>query len=320
MGPPAVRPRAGTAPPGPSRPGRKRGSGSGLFTRSAPAWLPEMSDLACIDLGVQAPEIEAPEAGSSLLAYYHQSDPAQDSSEVPTRCPHRLGFYMLNEVSGQSYPQRCGRVTCTYCVHYLALHRSAAIAYSRPQRAILLTRVGRSWPEGQRRILNTRRNLRRMGVDPGEQVAHLEWDPSGDGYLHAHLWQHGERPIPVRKLSAAAEDAGCGFFARINRVRSVVGVSQYGLKGVAEMGYGLKGVEDLAAFLDANGGRLTHQTRGFFRSERGGTLSVRGAEDRAVAMYTGRTERIGSWRVVSESYLEALSVRAQSALEARSKK
>jgi predicted RNA polymerase sigma factor len=104
-----------------------------------------------------------------------------------------------------------------------------------------------------------------------------------------------------------------GPIVRINKVRSVVGVSRYGLKGVAAMGYGLKGVTQLDAYLELNGGWLTHQSRGFFRSDAGRTLSVRGAEQRAVELFTGNPERHGSWQVVTETWLasrRAVSVRA----------
>jgi hypothetical protein len=258
----------------------------------------------------EAPDRTPDDLGSPLLAYYHQSDPNDHVPIERATCPNRSGFWMLNLLTGATFPARCDRVTCTYCAHHMALRRAAAIALARPGRAILLTDVGDTWPDTGRVLLNTRRNLRRMGIDPGEWVAHVEVNPAGTG-RHVHAWQHGPDKIPVRSLSLAAERAGAGGFARISRVRSVTGASAYGLKGVAEMGYGLKGTEDLRVYLDANGGRLTHQTRGFFRAPSGKPLSVRGAEDRAVELYTGKSERLGKWEVVSASYLAALSSRTR---------
>jgi hypothetical protein len=151
-----------------------------------------------------------------------------------------------------------------------------------PERALTLTLVApqgdpNPWATAQRNIAVIRRNLGRLGVDPGEWVTHIEPNPKGTGF-HAHIWQHGSR-IPKQLLSEAADRAGTGW-TRIERIRATASASRYGLKG---LGYGLKGTTDSPAeYLRVNGGRLTHQSRGFFRG-----LPVREAERRAIEDRTG---------------------------------
>jgi hypothetical protein len=134
--------------------------------------------------------------------------------ETSTGCPTMAGWWLFNELTGEALPARCRRVTCTYCAHWLALRRAAAIAYSRPERAILLTRIGSDWQTTRRRYRRVREYVGRAGIDPGSWCLHVEDDPNGDGDRHGHVWQHGG-PIPQRLLSSAAERAGCGPIARI---------------------------------------------------------------------------------------------------------
>jgi hypothetical protein len=116
--------------------------------------------------------------------------------------------------------------------------------------------------------------LARMGVDPGEWVIHVEPNPKETGF-HGHAWHRGDF-IPKAALQAASHAAGAGW-TRIEAIRTAKGASAYGLKG---LGYGLKGTTDgsAAEYLRVNGGRLTHQSRGFF-----GGLPVREAERQAVS-------------------------------------
>lgn len=77
-----------------------------------------------------------------------------------------------------------------------------------------------------------------------------------------------------------------------------MGGEGYALKGI---GYGLKGTEATAAaaaFLAANGGRLTHSSRGFFPG------GVRAAEARGVARARGSGE-VREWQLVRVTDLAA---------------
>jgi hypothetical protein len=170
-----------------------------------------------------------------------------------------------------------------------AWRRAAAIAWAEPERSITLTLLADEgdpdpWQTCRRRTWLTRRGIQRLGYDPGEWVVHIEPNPRETGF-HGHLWHHGPR-IPKEVLQSAAHSAGAGW-SRIEKIRTQKGVAAYGLKG---LGYGLKGTEDSAPeYLRLNGGRLTHQSRGFFRG-----LSVREAERQAFSSKDGDRDE---WQV-----------------------
>ena len=239
------------------------------------------------------------------LAYYHQSStPEEHEEEALKRCPNRLGLAMLDYVSAEWKPARCRLLKCPYCVGVQAFVRSAAIALAVPKRAIRLSLVADAgeadpWPVARLRINRTREFYQRLtGHSLGEMCSHVEMNPSSTGF-HAHVWQHGSRRVDMGALDEAAQRAGGGF-AKVETVRSVAGASTYGLKGVGGMSYGLKETgSDPAEYLRLNGGRLTHQTRGFFRSVDGSTLAVRAAERAALTAMFGKREE-GRWGLVTE--------------------
>lgn len=205
------------------------------------------------------------------------------------------GQWLENVDTGEVQPARCKSNKCGYCLRLNALRRAAAIAYSRPQRAVLLTLVGESWDEVHARMRLLFQALKRFGVDLGEWCWHVEPNPEGTGH-HVHAWQHGAAKIPQDLLSEAALRAGMGGVTFINKVRSEMGSGQYGLKGVIAAGYGLKGVEEQASvYLSENGGRLSHSTRGFFRDTTGEPIPVRHAERRAFGEGTGTWRLLAKW-------------------------
>lgn len=92
----------------------------------------------------------------------------------------------------------------------------------------------------------------------------IENNPKGTG-LHVHAWQRGSY-IPQKSLSRLAAAEGMGVVADI---RFVAGVGQRGASySVKSAGYTLKAAAsgELTAqeWIALNGGRLTHQSRGFF--------------------------------------------------------
>jgi hypothetical protein len=126
-----------------------------------------------------------------------------------------------------------------------------------------------------------------------EWVWHVEPNPAGTGH-HVHAWEHGAF-VPQARLSDLAASVGMGPFARISKIRSSLGAGRYGLKGLT---YGLKGVQaedEGVSYLRANGSRLTHQSRGFFRGPSGARLSVKAA-DRAAR--TSDAEGGSRWALV----------------------
>jgi hypothetical protein len=243
--------------------------------------------------------------GTGLALYHQTSTNFEGENGALTRCPHKVGLAMLDYESGAWYPARCGRLTCPYCVKVQAFVRAAAIALAAPQRAIRLSLVADAddpdpWVTARRRINRTREWYKReTGHDLGEWLTQVERNPKATGY-HAHAWQHGPSKVDKDALDVAAHRSGAGW-TNVQRVKSNVGASFYGLKGVGGMGYGLKEAQgDPVEHLRLNGGRLTHQSRGFFRSEDGSTLAVRAAERLALEKMSGGRAR-GRWGIVTES-------------------
>lgn len=232
--------------------------------------------------------------------------PEEGSEEAARdRCPNRLGLAMLDYESGVWVPARCTRLACEYCVRVQASVRAAAIWLARPQRAITVTLVADAgdedpWPTARARMNRLRRNYGRLvGSDLGEWVYDVERNPRGTGF-HAHAWQHGPAKVDRHALDEASERAGAGM-CKVETVRNRGAAAKYGLKGVGGMGYGLKGADaDPLEHLWLNGGRLTHQSRGFYRSEDGSTLAVRAAERLALKALYGEREA-GRWGLVTES-------------------
>jgi hypothetical protein len=204
-----------------------------------------------------------------------------------------LAWGFLNVDTGQIVPARCRRNACGFCVTRNAYTRAKAIAFVRPERAILLTQVGEDFQIVRGRLKRLKYVLQKEIGKEFEWLYHVEPNPAGTGH-HGHLWQRGAY-IAQRTLSAAAQTVGMGGFARINKIKSVSDASSYGLKG---LGYGLKGVhatESRSAYLVANGRRLTHQSRGFFVDSDGERIGVRDAERLA----TRGGEGAGQWQLIA---------------------
>lgn len=248
---------------------------------------------------------------------YHQSSTnpeTADEARSGLGCPSRRGMVFLNLTTGQVVPARCGKLSCAYCAKRNAYRRSLAIALAKPERALTLTLVADAdeqdpWTVARRRVNRTREWLKRMDVNPGEWVTHVEPNPQGTGF-HAHIWQHGSY-IAKDALQEAGHHAGTGW-TRVDRVRQTASAASYGLKGMA---YGLKGVtgqQDASTleYLRVNGGRLTHQSRAFFRGPKGETLPVRQAEFAALRANGSITGGEGTWTIMTESGARSfLSVR-----------
>lgn len=244
----------------------------------------------------------SPEGAAPGLALYHQTSEPESAREG---CPNRVGMVLLDYESGVWRPARCGRLACPYCVAVEALLRAGAIWLARPRRAIRVSLVADAgdpdpWPTARRRMNRTREEYRRRTRRSlGDWCYSVEPNPRGTGF-HAHAWQHGPDKVDMAALDVAAQAAGAGF-CKVETVRNVGQASRYGLKGLGGAGYGLKGTDgDPAEYLRVNGGRLTHQSRGFFRSEDGATLPVRQAESAALAALYGEREP-GRWGLVTEA-------------------
>jgi hypothetical protein len=252
------------------------------------------------------------EAVAPGLAYRYQTSQeiegqksaSEDQGDGLDACPNRAGLVYLDYVSGEVRPARCRRLACPFCVRVQARVRAAAIWLAKPRRAVRVSLVAEAsdpepWPVARYRMNKIREHYERLVGDLGEWTYSVEANPEGTGF-HAHAWQHGTTKIDMQGLDDASARAGAGF-CNVQTVRSTSAASVYGLKALRGLGYGLKGAEsEPLDFLRLNGGRLTHQSRGFYRSEAGARLGVRGAETAALRALCGERED-GRWGLVTEA-------------------
>jgi hypothetical protein len=106
---------------------------------------------------------------------------------------------------------------------------------------------------------------------------HVEPNPGGTGH-HVHYFQRGDF-VPQQLLSHIADRRGMGAVATVQRWRPSKRATTYGVK-LAGVSYGLKLAEAEASmdvYLWANGGRLVHASRGFWRDREGATVGQREA-------------------------------------------
>jgi len=167
------------------------------------------------------------------------------------------------------------------------------------RRSVTITEVAArddddAWQTARRTVNRVREYLHRQSVDPGAWGYFIE-EGSKTGMVHAHVGQHGPKPIPKDQLQEAAHRAGAGW-TRVEAIRQGKGFAQYVGKGFASyVGKGFT-TDDGQRNLALNGGRLGHFSRGFFRSPKGETLGVREAERRAAEAL--QTEESGPWVII----------------------
>lgn len=234
---------------------------------------------------------------SASLAYTDQMEPAKR----PESCPDASGRVVIELYSGSVYPDRCRRSECRYCLPLNARRRCLAITYAGPQRMIRLSLLASESDQSPcatalTRVGLIRRNLKRIGLEPGEWCFTIEPNPKGTGY-HAHCLQRGPS-IPQAELQESCIRASAGI-PYINAIRREgIWLSRYGLKGFGADGYGMKAFRpsgDAREALRINGGRMEHHSRGFFAID-GEVLRVRDMEREALAAMNGlqRTAYIGA--------------------------
>lgn len=246
-----------------------------------------------------SPTVLAEEARGRLASLVPTDQ--MEPTERPEVCPKSRGRVVVELYSGQVFPDRCRSSQCAFCLPLNARRRCFAITYVKPKRMIMISVLanesdGSIHLAARKRIGLVKRNLKRMGIAPGEWCWTLEQNPEETGY-HAHCLQRG-RWIPQAELQEACVRAGAGI-PYINKIKQEgIWTSRYGLKGFGANGYGLKGfrsTDDGRQALRINGGRMEHHSRGFFTLE-GERIHVREVERRAIAEMNGatRTAYVGS--------------------------
>ncbi|RKT79211.1 hypothetical protein DFJ68_2675 [Terracoccus luteus] len=242
---------------------------------------PATSGFACAALSpVAAPhDIPFPPTGetalmgrparATVLDLYGESQtttPVRDRWPV---CPVSGDFLMRHLRTGEVTRGRCLDSSCYACVWPVALRVGGAIGLARPDRLITLTHVGRTWATIQSRMTYFRRVLTRRDL-PLEYAWHVEPDPDpASPEHHVHLWSHGADPSRG-DIAAAAIAASMGPVCDVRSVEvptdGRIPTLAYGMK-TCEPPHGLMSQlwPEAERYLAANGGRLVHPTRGFWR-------------------------------------------------------
>lgn len=176
---------------------------------------------------------------------------------------------------GLTVRSRCRRNRCAWCGPINARQAALAIASAGPERSYLLTLVGTDWQEVRKRVFRFRYFVRQTAGKGWHDCWHVEPNPSGSGEHHVHGLAWGGSFVRVEAFRSAAVRSGCGSWVGLRRIRSESAASFYGVKlaALAASAYSVKGAGgDLETFLDANGGRVVHASRGFWRDGAGSSL------------------------------------------------
>jgi hypothetical protein len=227
------------------------------------------------------------------LDLYAISLPNEEGGEELLRCPRKEDYRWQHEDTGEIRPARCRANFCPWCGPVNASLVAGAISLAGVERMGTLTQVGDDWQTMRARMFRLAYDLRRS-----HELAwawHIEPNPKGTGH-HAHFFQRGDF-LPQRELSRLADSRGMGKVADIRKWETK-GKAGYGLK-LAGVSYGLKQAQaedTMRTYLRANGGRLVHTTRAFWRDLDGQAVSQREAMV-AWARRAG-TEDDGKWQLV----------------------
>jgi len=170
-------------------------------------------------------------------------------------------------------PVRCDSPKCDGCRHRILDRRSAALAFARPDRYLVLTGVPDTYVKFSAMRKRMDEILTRAGYDTGEWAITIEINPRGTGN-HANVLRHSGDPLPHRRLSEAASRAGFAPHVYDEPVRAPEAVSRYMLKDAVDP-------RQVSAFRAANGRQWSHHSPDYFRDEDGLTLDCRAAESLA---------------------------------------
>ena len=201
----------------------------------------------------------------SSLALYRQSVPESDDL-VPgpkaKRCPTKWGWWLVDGLTGEKLPAGCGAASCKACGCWAATRTAGAIGLANPERLVRLSLVGNDWQTRRARFRRATYELRCL-LGPDLHWAYcVERNPRLTGF-HAHCWHRG-RFIPQRLLVEVCDSVGMGRNCDIRRWEPRGELSTaYGIKGLM---YGLKGLKagGQEQYLEENGGRLVHASRGYW--------------------------------------------------------
>lgn len=172
--------------------------------------------------------------------------------------------YWVNTHTGETRADSCRSNTCPVCVVSNARRKARILSWGEPERYAVLTQAPQDWQRLRQKMRDLPRLLERRGYR-WAQAWTVEINPRATG-LHVNVLQLGSF-VPQAELQDV-----WGSIVHIQKVGKADAVSGYVLKDAARVaGYTLKDVQGSAGasavsdHLRANGGRLAHLSRDYFR-------------------------------------------------------
>lgn len=239
--------------------------------------------------------------GTPSLVLYRESVTTPEPERYH-RCPRKVGFLVFNRTTGEAFPARCKSVACPYCGPIEAGLVGGSIALAKPERQLELTQVGDVWQTVRTRVRKWTQRIREHGYQI-DWCYHVEPNPKGTGH-HLHGFARGDF-IPQAIISSVADSCGMGRVAYIQKFEAPEdqGVG-YGVK-MAGVPYGLKMAEQQASmntYLQANGGRLVHASRGFWQVD-GAPVGLGEAKKAWAARGHANSAAEQQWTLIREDQL-----------------
>lgn len=226
------------------------------------AWSPSVETTT--DGALERAPGEAPEAPRSFLVPSSESVDEIHVANGDQICPKRPQWVVCDQDPATRYPASCDAYRCTVCGPRKAMTSAALAAWSIRHadraRFVTLTLAPEDWQQRRQKMRDLRRLLQRRGYE--WECAWSTEKGSRTGMVHVHGLQHGSY-VPGAVLNQvwgartnikAVETGGVARYVTKDALR----VAGYTVKGsTAEAG---EGYQD---YLDFNGGRPMHWSRGF---------------------------------------------------------
>jgi hypothetical protein len=164
----------------------------------------------------------------------------------------------VNAIRGLLAPIMCGANGCPVCGPWKARRLADAYHLVQPEVFFTINLVGDNWPAIRDGMTEFRRTFRRRGVSDAEFAYSVEpYTSGGQHHVHGYAWgQVHDHSL----FSAAARSSGLAD-VRVERVYHH-----------ANLAYSVKAMADdrlRPRFLAANGGRIVHASRAFWRGPDG---------------------------------------------------
>ncbi len=238
----------------------------------------------------------------------------------------------------------CGVLNCPYCIETELWKTTEAFEHAAPERFAVFTQLPADWATARPQINKLHQAIRR-GAVPGvfkSRQGFRYLDPKGrerffkgaeiesaytveagakTGMIHLNLFWHGGF-IPQAFLVAVAVALGWGPRVSVTAWSPLTSkASRYGMKEALNRPastYGMKEAKsketalkvdtlqpEQKAYLDRNGGRLLHTSRGFWRDGKGGVaLGTRREAFRAAMAARDLAEGRKSWDASAQQWVQ----------------